>query len=40
MAKGYPMDEEFLAAVQSATNDWVGLVHTTSKKLSKTNVTE
>jgi hypothetical protein len=29
MAIGMPLDEEFLQLVQSATNDWVGLVHAT-----------
>ena len=27
MVKGYPTNEEFLASLQSVTNDWVGLVH-------------
>jgi hypothetical protein len=29
MAIRMPLDEEFLHLVQSATNDWVGLIHTT-----------
>jgi hypothetical protein len=29
MALGMPLDEEFLQIVQSATNDWTGLVHAT-----------
>ncbi len=29
MALGTPLDEEFLQIVQSATNDWAGLVHAT-----------
>ena len=33
MAKGYPMDNKFLASVQSATNDWAGLVHVTEADL-------
>jgi hypothetical protein len=33
MALGTPLDEEFLQIVQSATNDWVGLVHATGRLL-------
>jgi hypothetical protein len=33
MAIGTPLDEEFLQLVQSATNDWAGLVHTTQGSL-------
>jgi hypothetical protein len=29
MAIGTPLDEDFLQLVQSATNDWAGLVHAT-----------
>jgi hypothetical protein len=33
MAIGRPLDEEFLQLVQSATNDWAGLVHATGGSL-------
>ena len=34
MAKGYPRDAEFLASVQSASNDWAGLLHATGRSLN------
>ncbi len=33
MAKGYPTNAEFLALVQSATDDWAGLVHASGGSL-------
>jgi hypothetical protein len=33
MAIGKPLDEKFLQLVQSATNDWAGLVHMTEGSL-------
>jgi hypothetical protein len=33
MAVGTPLDEEFLQLVQSATNDWAGLIHATGGSL-------
>jgi hypothetical protein len=33
MAIGTPLDEEFLQLIQTATNNWAGLVHTTRRLL-------
>jgi hypothetical protein len=33
MAKGYPTNAKFLALVQSATDDWAGLVHASGSSL-------
>ena len=33
MVKGYPTNAEFLALVQSATDDWAGLVHASGGSL-------
>ncbi len=33
IAKGYPPDEKFMESIQSATDDWVGLVHATGGSL-------
>jgi hypothetical protein len=33
MAKRFPTDAKFLELVQSATNDWAGLVHASGRSL-------